>query len=62
MRCRFLCLCACFASCDLAPVRAADIAPAVAFMASEQAAFITGQTLYIDGGQLALLAISRPDL
>ena len=40
----------------------ADIAPAVAFLASDQAEFITGQTLYVDGGQLALLAINRPDL
>lgn len=38
-----------------------DIAPAVAFLASDQAEFITGQTLYVDGGQLALLAIKRPD-
>jgi len=40
----------------------ADIAPAVAFLSSDEAAFITGQTLYVDGGQLALLAINRPDL
>ncbi len=39
-----------------------DIAPAVAFLASDQAGFITGQTLSVDGGQLALLAINRPDL
>ncbi len=37
-----------------------DIAPAVAFLASDQASFITGQTLYVDGGQLAALAIQRP--
>jgi 2-hydroxycyclohexanecarboxyl-CoA dehydrogenase len=28
----------------------ADIAPAVAFLASDQAAFITGQTLSVSGG------------
>lgn len=28
-----------------------DIANAVAFMASDQASFITGQTLYVDGGR-----------
>ena len=27
-----------------------DIAAAIAFLASEQAAFITGQTLFVDGG------------
>lgn len=39
-----------------------DIAAMVAFMASAQADFITGQTIYVDGGQLARLAINRPDL
>lgn len=39
-----------------------DIASIVAFLASDQADFITGQTIYVDGGQLARLAIIRPDL
>lgn len=39
-----------------------DIASMVAFLASDQADFITGQTIYVDGGQLARLAITRPDL
>lgn len=39
-----------------------DIAAAVAFLSSDHAGFITGQTLYVDGGQLARLAILRPDL
>ena len=34
------------------PAQTADIAAAVAFLASEQAAYITGQTLYVDGGAL----------
>jgi len=29
---------------------AGEIAAAIAFLASEQAAFITGQTLFVDGG------------
>lgn len=32
-----------------------DIAAAVAFMASEEASFITGQVLYVDGGQTVVL-------
>jgi 3-oxoacyl-[acyl-carrier protein] reductase len=32
-----------------------DVAGAVAFLASDDAAFITGQTLYVDGGMLAQL-------
>jgi glucose 1-dehydrogenase len=32
------------------PAEPAEIAAAAAFLASEQAAYITGQTLYIDGG------------
>jgi 3-oxoacyl-[acyl-carrier protein] reductase len=30
--------------------RAAEIAAAIAFLAGERAAFITGQTLFMDGG------------
>ena len=39
-----------------------DIAAMVAFLASDEAGFITGQTIYVDGGQLARLSINRPDL
>lgn len=35
------------------PGRVEDVAPAFLFLASDAAAFITGQTLVIDGGQLA---------
>ena len=35
------------------PGRVEDVAPAFLFLASEGAAFITGQTVVIDGGQLA---------
>ncbi len=35
------------------PGRVEDIAPAFLFLASDAAAFITGQTLVIDGGQLS---------
>jgi len=36
-----------------------DVAPLVAFLLSDQAAFITGQTIYADGGQLARLGLIR---
>jgi NAD(P)-dependent dehydrogenase (short-subunit alcohol dehydrogenase family) len=37
-----------------------DIAPMVAFLISGEAGFLTGQTIVIDGGQLARLAFNRP--
>jgi len=39
-----------------------DIAAAVVFLASDRADFITGQSIVVDGGQLAKLAIDRPGL
>jgi NAD(P)-dependent dehydrogenase (short-subunit alcohol dehydrogenase family) len=33
---------------------AEEVAPAVAFLASEDAAYITGHPLVVDGGQMAL--------
>lgn len=38
-----------------------DIAGAVAFLASEDASYITGQTLYVDGGMLAQLRSPQVD-
>ncbi|MCC6957025.1 MAG: glucose 1-dehydrogenase [Anaerolineales bacterium] len=40
----------------------ADIAAMVAFLASDEASFVTGQTIYVDGGQLAQLSFGRPDI
>jgi NAD(P)-dependent dehydrogenase (short-subunit alcohol dehydrogenase family) len=42
--------------------RPEDIAEAVAFLASARAAFITGADLKVDGGLLALLALTPPDM
>jgi 3-oxoacyl-[acyl-carrier protein] reductase len=39
----------------------ADIAGAVAFFASDDASYITGQTLYVDGGVLAQLRSPQVD-
>jgi NAD(P)-dependent dehydrogenase (short-subunit alcohol dehydrogenase family) len=39
----------------------ADIAGAVAFLASEDAGYITGQVLYVDGGMLAQLRSPQTD-
>jgi NAD(P)-dependent dehydrogenase (short-subunit alcohol dehydrogenase family) len=39
-----------------------DIAGLVAFLASNEADFITGQIIFVDGGQRAKLAIHRADL
>jgi 3-oxoacyl-[acyl-carrier protein] reductase len=39
----------------------ADIAGAVAFLASEDASYITGQVLYVDGGMLAQLRSPQVD-
>jgi NAD(P)-dependent dehydrogenase (short-subunit alcohol dehydrogenase family) len=40
--------------------RPGDIAPAVAFLASDAADFITGQTLYVDGGTNARMGLWWP--
>jgi glucose 1-dehydrogenase/3-oxoacyl-[acyl-carrier protein] reductase len=37
----------------------ADVAPLVAFLCSEAADFMTGQVIYVDGGQTSLLALPR---
>ncbi len=39
-----------------------DIANMVAFLSSEEADFVTGQMIYVDGGQTAKLSIYRADL
>jgi NAD(P)-dependent dehydrogenase (short-subunit alcohol dehydrogenase family) len=41
--------------------RPADIAGAVAFLASDDAGYITGQVLYVDGGMLAQLRSPQAD-
>ncbi len=40
----------------------ADIAGLVAFLSSDEADFITGQIIYVDGGQSTKLALHRADL
>jgi NAD(P)-dependent dehydrogenase (short-subunit alcohol dehydrogenase family) len=42
--------------------RPEDIAEAIAFLASARAAFITGTDLKVDGGLLALLALTPPEI
>src|SRR5438067_13687943 len=38
-----------------------DVAPAVAFLASDDASYITGQKIYVDGGMLAQLRSPQVD-
>ena len=38
-----------------------DVAPVVAFLASDDAAYITGQKIYVDGGVLAQLRSPQVD-
>ena len=37
-----------------------DIAPLVAFLCSDEAGFLTGQTIVVDGGQSSIISSNRP--